>query len=232
MRFTIGTRPVRTKYRNSTNANVRNDALQVELIRDTLSEGDLALDVGAHAGQYGLLMTTKCGESGDVVCFEPDPEAIIKLERNFALNKNFKTPQVVRAACSDKNGEVSFFTQGGNSQSSLAISALPSSSESREIKINTIRLDEWWKENTNRNPKLIKIDTEGAEVHVLRGMPELLATDAVIVCELHPFAWEEMKVTLEDLDSIVRNSGRKMSWLDGSGPVSSPAVYGTVVIEK
>jgi FkbM family methyltransferase len=232
LRFTLGSRPIRTKYRNSNNANVRNDALQVELIADSLNSGDTAIDIGAHRGQYGVLMSSRCGHTGNVFCFEPDPEALEGLLANLALNPQIKPPTIVKAACSDTNGTTCFYTQGGNSQSSLAESALPVGRPTTKIQVQTMRLDDWYMDNRIAEPKLIKIDTEGAEIHILRGMPNILRDcKATIVCELHPFAWEEMGVSLHDLDEIVALSGRTMRWLDGSGVVSSPVPYGTVLLE-
>jgi FkbM family methyltransferase len=231
LRFTPGSRPVRTKYRNSPNTNVRNDALQVELVLNSLHKGDTAVDIGAHAGQYGVLMSACCGSNGSVICFEPDPDAITRLERNIALNPTLKSPQIVQAACSDTAGKANFYTQGGNSQSSLAKSALPQDRATKEILVETIRLDDWWTSERTDMPTLIKIDTEGAEVHVLRGMPKILASKARIVCELHPFAWDEFGVTFQDIENLVVQSGRTMNWLDGRGTVKSPGEYGTVMIE-
>jgi FkbM family methyltransferase len=232
LRFTPGTRPVRTKYRNSPNDNVRNDALQVELVLNSLQAGDTAIDIGAHAGEYGVLMSARCGSAGQVVCFEPDPAAMSQLRQNFGLNPSLKSARFVSAACSDTNGQATFFTQGGNAQSSLAQSALPQNRETEEILVQTIRLDDWWAAEGYDIPSLIKIDTEGAEVHILRGMPILLASDAKIVCELHPFAWDEFGVSFQDLEDVVSASGRKMLWLDGRGKVAPHGKYGTVLLEK
>ncbi|MCX6854917.1 MAG: FkbM family methyltransferase [Verrucomicrobia bacterium] len=232
LRFTPGSRPVRTKYRDSTNANVRNDALQVDLVLSSLKEGDTSVDIGAHVGQYGVLMSACCGSSGQVICFEPDPDALTRLKQNIALNPMLKSPQLVHAACSDTNGTATFFTQGGNSQSSLAKSALPQDRATKEISVSTFRLDDWWAKERSDVPAFVKIDTEGAEIHVLRGMPKILASNAKIVCELHPFAWDEFGVTFQDLETIIVQSGRTMKWLDGRGAVQSPGEYGTVIIER
>jgi hypothetical protein len=75
LRYVPGTRPVRLRYKRSDNDVVRYDALQIELFAAELSEGDVAIDIGAHAGQYSLIMTAMCGMSGQVVAFEPDPYA-------------------------------------------------------------------------------------------------------------------------------------------------------------
>jgi hypothetical protein len=63
-------------------------------------------------------------------------------------------------------------------------------------------------------------------------MPKILASEARIVCELHPFAWGEFGVTFADIEKIVQAAGRKMIWLDGRGTVRSPGEYGTVVLTR
>ena len=55
-RLKPGTRPVRLRYVESANSNVRYYALQVQLFNKGLKEGNFAIDVGAHAGQYAILM--------------------------------------------------------------------------------------------------------------------------------------------------------------------------------
>ena len=124
LRYTPGTRPVRTRYANSPNDNSRYDALQVQLLAEHLREGDTAIDIGAHYGQYCILMAEMCGAMGDVVAFEPDPHARRMLMRNLRLNPTIKPPTVELLAVSDAQGEAVLYSRGGNSQSSLARSAI------------------------------------------------------------------------------------------------------------
>jgi hypothetical protein len=64
-------------------------------------------------------------------------------------------------------------------------------------------------------------------------MPKLLReSKAIVVCELHPYAWAEMGVTIKDLEEILIKSDRKMKWLDGGIVDSSSICYGTVLIER
>lgn len=232
LRFLPGTRPVRLKYRHSTNGINRNDALQVALVLDRVKEGDRAVDIGGHAGQYGILLAARCGRSGRVVSFEPDPDAAETYRRNVALNPSLRPPELVHKACSDRAGSATFFTQGGNSQSSLARSALPKDRATQAITVETVRLDDWWFREERAAPDFVKIDTEGAEVHILRGMPRILDSNAVIVCELHPFAWDEFGVSFAELAQVVAKSGRQMCWLDNGEIVREPVVYGTVLIRR
>src|SRR6266849_5339043 len=90
LRYLPGTRPVRMCYARSRNGNARYDALQVAWLATHLTEGDAAVDIEAHYGAYSILMAAKCGQTGHVVAFEPDPYARGVLARNLSLNPSIK----------------------------------------------------------------------------------------------------------------------------------------------
>src|SRR5580658_9946654 len=113
LRYAPGTRPVRPRYASSPNPAVRYDAMQARLFAGDLNAGDTALDVGAHAGQYALIMAARCGPDGHVAAFEPDPHARRRLAHNIGLNPGVKPPVVEALAASDAPGEAVLYSQGG-----------------------------------------------------------------------------------------------------------------------
>jgi len=234
LRFVPGTRPVRIKYARSRNRNVRYDALQVKWLTTHLHEGDIALDIGAHCGVYSLLMAAKCGQTGHVVAFEPDPYARKLLAQNLRLNPHLKRPIVEKCACSDEVGEAILFSRGGNSQSPLARSGVEFSPthKSDEIRVSTVTLDCYLSEHRLPAPRCIKIDAEGAEIRILKGAKQILASGAEVVCELHPYAWPEFGSTLADLKQMAAAAGRRIRYLDQDTDIEDQAEYGTVVLEK
>jgi FkbM family methyltransferase len=233
LRYEPRSRPIRAKYATSGNNNARYDALQVRLFSSELSEGDVAIDVGAHAGQYSLIMAALCGSSGRVIAFEPDPYARQLLERNLALNPKIKRPTIEIAALSDVSGEAIFYSKGGNTQSSLARSGLgagAADADVEEIRVPTMRLDDYVSNNNIPVPRWIKIDAEGAEIRILQGMKDLLCTNAGVVCELHPYAWAEFGTTMADLRRLADAANRRIRYMDRDDEVENP-VYGTVFLE-
>ena len=54
LRYQPGTRPVRLKYINSGNDNVRYDAMQVQLFSESVKKGDFALNSYATVKSNGL----------------------------------------------------------------------------------------------------------------------------------------------------------------------------------
>ena len=233
LRYLPGTRPVRLRYTRSRNGVTRYDALQVAWISSQLTEGDTAVDIGAHYGSYSILMAAKCGQSGHVIAFEPDPYAREVFARNLGLNPSIRRPQVEVCACSDEIGEATLFSRGGNSQSSLARSAVEFSAyTSEEIRVPLITLDSYLSERNLPEPRCVKIDTEGAEIRILKGAKQVLASNADVVCELHPYAWPEFGNTLAELKGLAAAAGRRIRYLDRDSETGEQAEYGTVLLER
>lgn len=234
LRYLPGTRPIRLRHLNSHNDNNRYDAMQVQLLSTQLKEGDTAIDVGAHYGVYTILMAAMCGRTGRVVAFEPDPYARSVLEKNLGLNPGLLPPKVESCACSDDCGEATLFSRGGNSQSSLVRSAVEfvPGHTSEKIQVPLVTLDSYIAEYKLPVPRWVKIDPEGAEIRILKGATKLLASDAGIVCELHPYAWPEFGNTFEELKDLVGAHGRRIRYIDQDQEIGTTAQYGTVLMER
>ncbi|MCI4369246.1 MAG: FkbM family methyltransferase, partial [Thermoplasmata archaeon] len=57
-----------------------------QFIERTLVHGGTFMDVGANSGYFTLLASARVGPTGVVHAFEPNPEAVARLERNLKLN--------------------------------------------------------------------------------------------------------------------------------------------------
>jgi len=225
---------VRTSYANSPNDNSRYDALQIQVLAECLRDGNTAIDIGAHCGQYCILMAAMCGITGNVVAFEPDRHARSVLMQNLELNPSIKQPTVEALAVSDARGEAVLYSRGGDSLSSLARSGIGEAAvgDVEAIVVTLVTLDAYVRDKGLPPPHFVKIDAEGAEIRILKGAPELLSSDAEIVCELHPYAWEEFGNSFEELKAVVRNAGRRMRYLDQHTEIGFDVKYGTVLLER
>lgn len=229
LRFVPGTRPTRLKYATAEEWVSRYDALEMLTLLKAVKPGDTIFDIGAHSGQYSVVLSALCGPTGSIVAFEPDPAAREVLHRNIALNPQVKPPKVEALAVSDTTGEAILFCKGGNAQSSLARSGVDYQNLGgvEEVSVKTVTLDDY-----GMSPQWVKIDTEGAEIAILRGARKLLAGDTSFLVELHPYAWPEFGVTFEDLQAVVAESGRRMRYLDRDEPLTQDPVYGIVILER
>ncbi|GIW67111.1 MAG: hypothetical protein KatS3mg095_1009 [Candidatus Parcubacteria bacterium] len=127
-------------------------------------KGKIFLDVGAHIGKYSILFSDFYDK---IYAFEPEPSNFEILKLNIELNnlQNKITP--LNLAVSDKNGEIEFFI----SKYSVTHSIVKNET-GKSIKVKSISLDNFFKEYKIKveDVILIKIDVEGAEDLVLKGM--------------------------------------------------------------
>jgi FkbM family methyltransferase len=233
LRYVPGTRPVRLRYMDSPDAVVRNDALQIAFFLDHVKPGDLMLDIGGHFGQYAVLFASLVSDSGLVITFEPDREAKATLRQNVVLNGFSERVEIESLALFDQVGEHTFFSRGADSMSSLARSGLGTNALAPEVveySVKTARLDDFMASRNLPFPAFVKLDTEGAEINILRGAKTLLGSSATIVCELHPYVWNEFGSTFEELLKLVDDSGKTIEYLDPSMRIRDGAYYGAAII--
>lgn len=233
LRYEVGTRLPRMSYATSDNAVVRNELAQVQLFLDRIRPGDFVLDIGGHTGQYAVLFGVLVGPSGRVVTFEPDPHARAVLERNLALNGLGDRVTIEPLALSDASGELTLWSRGGDSMSSLARTGLGTNADAPDVqavRVPVQRLDMYLREHNLPAPDVVKLDVEGAEVHVLRGAGELLMSPAFIVCELHPYAWSELGVAEADLNALLDQGKRRFLRLTGEDDANGLG-YGSGILE-
>lgn len=139
------------------------------LVKKLLRQGDVVVDVGANIGYFSLLFSQCVGSKGHVYSYEPVPQLAAALQSNAELNK-FKQITLSNLALSDHGGQAIFYV-GPKDNSGLS-SLRPPRSSSAILNVNLARFDEIF--SHAENVSLIKIDVEGAELAVLRGMEKYL----------------------------------------------------------
>lgn len=148
-----------------------------------LSPGAVFFDIGANVGFFTVLGARLVGDQGFVVAFEPVPENASQLKRNVQLN-DFRHVMVVQAAISDELGTASFALPPGRRDTGHLASQTEDGLPTTEVQVLTI--DHWLREFGALEPTVLKIDTEGAEIDVLRGSRETLRTARpAILVEVH-----------------------------------------------
>ena len=150
-----------------------------------IERGDTCLDVGAHVGIYSLMMARLAAE-GRVVAFEPVPLNRDMLRVNLTLNgvTNVSLEDCILA---DASGTKRFSISKDTAFSSLVPTQRKEHDRFIEVRVET--LDRLFAERGLR-ADIIKIDTEGAELPILRGGRRLLSTPELrpraLLVELNP----------------------------------------------
>jgi len=149
----------------------------MEFFRRVLKPGMVFVDVGAHLGEYTVLAATILGRSGYVHAFEPRPDIFELLTRNIQLN-HCRNVTVRPFALWHENGWCEFEVTPEPSVSAIR-SVAPIRRGAKIIKVRAVTLDDYFARIPTCRPDLIKIDVEGAELHVLRGARSVLDRSAV-----------------------------------------------------
>ena len=128
------------------------------------------IDVGANAGQF-VIPIRKHGH--EVISFEPVPSTCKKLKDNLA--KEGLTSTVYCKAVSDKVSTVQFVTDGGADTSFHQ--AFHKDHGRQNVSISTTTIDLTIPKN--KTTLLLKTDTQGYELQVLKGASQLLDSGKV-----------------------------------------------------
>jgi FkbM family methyltransferase len=135
-------------------------------LKRMLSRGRTVYDIGAHVGFHSLLCSRIVGPAGRVCAFEPLPRNLRYLHEHLALN-NAANVQVIEAAVADHATEEAFAENG---------SYMGRLRQGGTLSVKTVAVDAMVQAGDLPGPDYVKIDVEGAEMRVLRGMRETLAT--------------------------------------------------------
>jgi FkbM family methyltransferase len=132
--------------------------------------GMTVVDVGSNLGLYTILLSRLVGPTGRVLAFEPDPDLFSLLERNCALN-DCSNVTAYHLALGSKREHLLLHTTSLNSgDSHLGDGGSRIFRRSAQIEVGP--LDEII---PGLRPDLVKIDVQGWELEVLKGMRALLA---------------------------------------------------------
>ena len=151
------------------------------------------VDVGANAGYFSLLASALTGPSGRGFAFEPNPPVYRLLAEHVARNALGDRVRTFEVALGERRSEaVSLFVSPAHSGLSTILTSpdIPSEfSRYRPVQVSTITFDEWRKQDSVDRVDLMKIDVEGFEAHVLKGMAGSLRERRIVrvVCET---AWD------------------------------------------
>lgn len=157
---------------------------ETRFLLDTLRPGDVFVDVGANIGYFSLLASRLVGPTGAVLAFEPESDNYALLEANSALN-GCDNIRCFKAALGEENASGTIYLNELN-RGDHSIYPEDSGRTGQEITIvNGSRLI------LEAHPRVdfIKIDTQGAECDVVRGLQALIAASApglIMIIEFSP----------------------------------------------
>ena len=145
-----------------------------------LRKDDLFFDIGANIGSYTILASGYIGAR--TVSFEPVPSSFEWVKKNLAINKLNDLVQAMNIGVGSTEG-ILHFTRSYDTENHVVID--PRHNRENLIEVQIIDFDSIAaKEGI---PSLVKIDVEGYETEVLKGMMQSLRSEELkaIIIELN-----------------------------------------------
>jgi FkbM family methyltransferase len=186
-----------------------------------LSPGSIFIDVGANIGYFSMIALGLVGKKGEVHSFEPVPEFCRRIEKIKEMNPS--VPLVIcQAAAGETQSLQSMYVRGKTNigWNTLIPSLIKAEQVQYQIETMVIRLDEYLNEK-NLRPALFKIDVEGYEFPVLKGLSGYFEKSRPpIICEIAPAAYGPLGYSLENLAHYMDTWGYHAVSLEDRSPLN------------
>jgi FkbM family methyltransferase len=140
------------------------------VIRSQIGSNGICLDIGANIGNHAIFFSRLFSR---VYAFEPNPRTYKLLCLN---SENWPNIVTVDKAASDQNGKVQAIESARNIGATKIITDEKLSESQKGIEFDAICLDDWIATNLpDCKIDFLKIDVEGHELNVIRGLSRTLS---------------------------------------------------------
>ncbi len=150
----------------------------------TGQKGEGFVDVGSNIGLISLNILQKYPET-NIYAFEPGEHQAHYFKKTIEKNGLDKVVLSTNAL-GNRTGTQSFYTHSSKHASGDGFYDTGRAGVANKKQVNVIRLDDFWEQKNKPKINVIKIDTEGAELWVLKGALKILSEcKPVIIFEMH-----------------------------------------------
>lgn len=137
---------------------------------------DLIIDVGVNYGEC-LFSTTYPGQT-KIYGIEANRHLLKYIKKSRDVHPNKSQIAIINAFASDKDDEQKTFFVDKHWSGTSSASYMPSHNMIEEMPVKTITIDSLMKENLTNKTVLFKVDVEGYEAFVLKGMTRIMEESA------------------------------------------------------
>jgi FkbM family methyltransferase len=182
--------------------------------------GKTVFDIGGYIGIYTLFFAQAVGATGRVVTFEPHPANLRELAVNVRLN-NFENVTIVPLGVGRQRAQVELIIDPLYPSRGFVVGARkPEHMPARKlgkIPITVVSLDHLAHTGQLPSPDFVKIDVEGLELDVLRGMQQIIAA-----CK--PQLLIEVHYEMPELIALLLAQGYSIYVIETWTPITNPDV--------
>lgn len=183
------------------------EAAELRFVEGFLKPGMTVLDVGGHHGLYTLLASTKVGNKGRVITFEPSSRERAILERHVRVNRRGNV-KIETMAVGGEIGRGKLYVVEGAEDGCHSLRPPNTESRSHTGNVEVVSIDAYLAKKNIAKVDFLKMDIEGAELDALKGARELLSKGSrpVVLAEVYdirtePWGYKSREIVgyLEDL---------------------------------
>lgn len=186
-----------------------------------IKKNSTVLDVGANIGFHSLYFAELAGNNGKVISVEPILQNFEALEKNIALN-HFKNIITVQKALASKQRLMQIGIDANNNNPG-AFSLMGNGA--KKIDIHCVKGDDLLDDLLIEKIDFIKIDVEGFELEVIKGLLKTIARDKpVIIFEFDRNYQLRSSEKPEEIFLLLKAYNYRFATVDAYGK-KSPFVY-------
>lgn len=195
------------------------EPLETDLFKSVLKPGMVVADVGANIGYYSLLAAQCVGNTGLVYAFEPATDNIRLLEKNIRMSRSRSVVRVFKKAVGGSTGVTELYRSQDNKGDYRTFGAKVPKFEPLQwtAAVDLISLDDVFA-GESRLPDVIKLDVQGSEMEVWRGMSNLLAATPklTVFTEIWPAGLSAANGSAREYIELMDTQGFKFTLIDNS----------------
>jgi FkbM family methyltransferase len=199
----------------------------VETMKRILNRGDVFFDIGANIGYLSAIGASIVGPEGQVHCFEPVTEYFHRVQRLADLNPTYA---ITANACGagEVPGSCTIYVTREPGQNTMVANYKQGPEIVSTQKVQMVRLDSYIENYGLEGVRLIKIDAEGFELPILKGLENFFRRSKCrpeVICEIAPKAYSLMGRKVSELCNYMSDYGYVARDLfDGVTPVDLQAM--------
>ena len=185
--------------------NVKNDPYDALFL--LVKPGMAILDIGSNMGFVALNMAKGVGERGIVYAFEPDPKNFASLQHNININLAMPVPvKAFQLALGNSTEKLKLEVINEKNRGENKITETPATDDYSLVDV--VRLDDFVAQQNIQKADLIKIDTEGFEMNVLKGAEATITKHKpILFIEVNDENLKQQKTSAKELISLVASWG-------------------------
>jgi len=172
------------------------------------------MDVGANVGDWTELFLRAGGPQMRGVLIEPSRSAMARLRERFRDRSGIS---LIHAAASDQAGEAVFSEEADAGETSSLVQSF-SHAASQKVTVQVTTVDDEAAKAGLPEIDMLKIDTEGFDLHVLKGAKKMLSEGRAGIVQFEYNApWARAGSTLAAAISLLEGYGYKVFLLRSTG---------------